>query len=797
MRLFLLFMLIASFQLSAQKFQLLDQQTKDPVSFGKVMPEKETPRLTDIDGYFTALDSNQWVKIRATGFYDTSIVLNQVIDGKIYLKSKAQNVQEVVVKPGVNPAERIMAQVIANRMKNHPFENDGFISKQYSKFVFDLDDASRKILEDTVVDPTDTNLYSMKQFFGRQHLFLIETASKHYFEPPYKEKEIVEAYKVSGFTDPMFSTFAQSMQSFHFYDNQVELLGEQFVNPIAFGGINRYLFVLEDTTINGRDTTFTIFFRPRKGKDFDGLSGRLFINTNGYAIEKVMAAPYKPSSTGMFINVIQEYAFIDGNKWFPMKLSTEVLMVFAAINVSKGKTAFVSGKGATYMESVQFNPPELEKVKFNNIAVQTTVGSERVKDQEWDSLRPYALTDKEKNTYVSNDSLSKEEHLDKYLRLLKVLSTGKIPLGYLNIDATKLFAVNAFEKTRIGLGIENSDRFLPWMTANASVAYGFGDKKVKYGGFLEFHLDPSTKTNLKLFYANDVVEVGGNVSYKTNMFYSQDAGRMLFVNNMSYQKKAGIQFSTIVRANKHFTLELNYQQNQFTNGYQFMQQASSSAFMSSLLFSWAIREKGVILGDVFVPKPAKFPKLQIKVEKAWNIPSLDLASMDFLRVQFNMFHVTTIPGNGRFTWNVRAAWTNVPTPLLYQQAVNASYVKRSISIANTFETVNVTEFYHQQQVNVFLRYIWNAQRTKAKWNEPQFGVHYAFGYGTMSDQSLHNMTFNTMSKGFHEAGLLFNGLFVSGKSSMGIGVFTRFGAYANTGNWKTNVYPKLSFGYVF
>jgi hypothetical protein len=775
----------------------LDAQNREAISFGKVIPSKENPRLTDIDGIFQVQDTFQSIQVRATGYFDTIVQLTLVENGKIYLKSKAQNVQEVVVKPGVNPAERIMAQVIANRMKNHPFENDGFISKQYSKFVFDLDDASRKILEDTVVDPTDTNLYSMKQFFGRQHLFLIETASKHYFEPPYKEKEIVEAYKVSGFTDPMFSTFAQSMQSFHFYDNQVELLGEQFVNPIAFGGINRYLFILEDTTINGRDTTFTIFFRPRKGKDFDGLSGRLFINTNGYAIEKVMAAPYKPSSTGMFINVVQEYAFIDGKKWFPMKLSTEVLMVFAAINVSKGKTAFVSGKGATYMESVQFNPPELEKVKFNNIAVQTNVGSERIKDQEWDSLRPYALTDKEKNTYVLNDSLSKEEHLDKYLRLLKVLSTGKIPLGYLNIDATKLFAVNAFEKTRLGLGIENSDRFLPWMTANASVAYGFGDKKVKYGGFLEFHLDPSTKTNLKLFYSNDVVEVGGNVLYKTSLFYSQDPGRMLFVNNMSYQKKAGIQFSTIVRANKHLTLELNYQQNQFANGYQFNQQASCSAFMSSLLFSWAIREKGVILGDVFLPRGSKFPKIQIKVEKAWNLPSLDMASMDFLRLQFNAFHVTTIPGNGRFTWNVRAAWTNVPTPLLYQQAVNASYVKRSISITNTFETVNVTEFYHQQQVNVFLRYIWNAQRTKAKWNEPQFGVHYAFGFGTMSNQSLHNMSFNTMSKGFHEAGLLFNGLFVSGKSSMGIGVFTRFGAYANTGDWKTNVYPKLSFGYVF
>jgi hypothetical protein len=797
MRFLFSLLFLTSFHAFSQSYQLLDEQSREAIPFGKVIPSKENPRLTDIDGIFQVLDTMQSIQVRATGYYDSIVQLSLVQNRKIYLKSKAQNVQEVVVKPGVNPAERIMAQVIANRMKNHPFENDGFISKQYSKFVFDLDDASRKILEDTVVDPTDTNLFSMKQFFGKQHLFLIETASKHYFEPPYKEKEIVEAYKVSGFTDPLFSTFAQSMQSFHFYDNQVELLGEQFVNPIAFGGINRYLFILEDTTFNGADTTFTIFFRPRKGKDFEGLTGRLFINTNGFAIEKVSAKPYRSSSEGTYITIIQEYAFLDGKKWFPVKLSTEVQMAFVAFNVSEGKTAFVTGKGATYMETVQFNPPELEKVKFNNIAVQTNVGSERIKDQEWDSLRPYALTDKEKNTYVLNDSLSKEEHLDKYLRLLKVLSTGKIPLGYLNIDATKLFAVNAFEKTRIGLGIENSDRFLPWMTANASIAYGFGDKKVKYGGFLEFHLDPSTKTNLKLFYSNDVVEVGGNVSYKTNMFYSQDAGRMLFVNNISYQKKAGVLFSTIVRANKHLTLELNYQQNQFANGYQYIQQSSSSAFMSSLLFSWAIREKGVILGDVFVPKGSKFPKIQIKVEKAWNLPSLDIASMDFLRLQFNAFHVTTIPGNGRLTWNVRAAWTNVPTPLLYQQAVHASYVKRSISIPNTFETVAVTEFYHQQQVNVFLRYIWNAQRTKAKWNEPQFGVHYAFGYGTMSNQSAHNLSFNTMDKGFHEAGLLFNGLYVSGQSSMGFGIFTRFGAYANTGDWKTNVYPKLSFGYVF
>jgi hypothetical protein len=307
--------------------------------------------------------------------------------------------------------------------------------------------------------------------------------------------------------------------------------------------------------------------------------------------------------------------------------------------------------------------------------------------------------------------------------MAKVLSSGRIPLGYMNLDVTRLFAVNGFEKTRIGLGLENSDKVLPWLTASIYGAYGFGDKVWKYGGALDFHLDPSTKTNLKLFYSNDVVEVGGNVMYKIGVLYPQDPGRMLFVKNMSYQKKAGIQLSTIVRANKHLTFEANYQYNQMVNGYQFNHESTFTALMSSVVFSWAIREKGIILGDLFLPKASKFPKIQLKLEKAWNLPSVYITSLNFVRLQFNAFHTTTIPGNGRFTWNVRAAWTNVPTPLLYQQAVNSSYVPRSISIANTFETVGSMEFYHQQQVNVFLRYIWNAQRTKAKWNEPQFGIH--------------------------------------------------------------------------
>ena len=66
----------------------------------------------------------------------------------------------------------------------------------------------------------------------------------------------------------------------------------------------------------------------------------------------------------------------------------------------------------------------------------------------------------------------------------------------------------------------------------------------------------------------------------------------------------------------------------------------------------------------------------------------------------------------------------------------------------------------------------------------------------MSQKSAHNTSFMTMDKGYHETGILLNGLWVSGASSFGIGVFGTFGYYAPK-NWRQNLVPKFSIGYVF
>jgi hypothetical protein len=784
----------------AQQYQILDQRLNTGISFAKIYPEKELAKLTDIDGLFELSVTHQTIQIRAQGYHDTIVFLPALATNQIYLRTKIQETQEVVVLPGVNPAARIIEQAIANRKRNHPQAHGGFIAEQYSKFVFDLDDTTRRKMSETIIVPTDTNNFEFKQFTDRQAFFISETKSSHYFEPPYREKETIEAFRVSGFTDPALSSIVQGFQSFHFYEIQLEILGLKYLSPLAPGSLNRYFFSLKDTTISGLDTTFTIFFKPKKGADFSGLTGYLYINTNGFAIEKVQAAPFNPPPNSNKVAIVQEYQMLNSNIWFPKQLSTTIYLPFISLSFDS-LPAVIVGKGVNVVKEVRFNPLELDKVKFQQIAVETLPNAvNKLSDSGWDSVRVAPLSEREKMTYIQIDSLSQEYHFDQKLKFAKVLTTGKISLGYVQLDAMKFVKYNAFESVRLGLGIESSQKLSSFFNFGASGGYGLNDQRFKYDTYVNCFIPSEHQFKLRMSRSLDIAEVGAPVLYQTNLLFKQDATRYLYASNMAYQEKLGLQFSGQLKANQRFELETSLQRNQYTDGYLYEGQSSSQVLMSRLTFTWAIREKSAYFGGLILPKPSSYPKIQVQLEHAWPLLGWSTSPSAFNRFQLNAFQLLTIHGRGVLNWNARFSHTDRSTPLLFQQVVSAS---RSIdnnginvSVANTFETLISTAFYHQTQVQLFMRYTQNAWRTKATWNEPQLGFHYAFGWGTMSEKNLHNTSFMTMDKGYHETGILLNGLWVSGASSFGIGIFGTFGYYAPK-NWRQNLVPKLSIGYVF
>ncbi|MCC6700937.1 MAG: hypothetical protein IT221_05420, partial [Fluviicola sp.] len=339
--------LLFGFNLFAQQVQILDLETKESIPFVKVDPNEGTGFFADIDGYFTPPKNATTVTLHMTLYADTTVALTgQTV---IYLRSLDNAIDEIVILPGVNKAERIMEKAIENRKINHPKSDVSYKFRSYSKFMFTMNQDALAAIPDNT---SDTNLRDLKSFFDKQHLMVLENTTEKYFKPPFREKEIITAYKVSGFTDPAFSTFASELQTFNFYENNFDLLGTSYINPLAFGGIRRYLFILEDSTVNAPgDTTYVIRFQPRRDKNFNGMKGTMYINTKGYALEKVIAQP-ADTVNNLQAKIIQEYAYLDGKKWFPYKLSTEAL--FPGLNLSSSlKDGYLVGKGSTYIEDVQ------------------------------------------------------------------------------------------------------------------------------------------------------------------------------------------------------------------------------------------------------------------------------------------------------------------------------------------------------------------------------------------------------------------------------------------------------------
>src|SRR6185437_14319356 len=232
--------------------------------------------------------------------------------------------------------------------------------------------------------------------------------------------------KVSGLKNSPFALVATQLQSFSFDGDFITVLDEKFLNPISEGSTRKYFFLLEDTLYSGKDTVFVISFRPRENKNFDAMKGVLYINTNTYAIQNVIAEPGRKDNT-ISIKIQQKYEFIEGKQWFPVQLNTDWIWNNAvASNKDSTKKTNLKSVSRTYIKDIVLNP-EVKKFKF-----------------------------------------------------LEAVITNKIAIGFLNLNLNKILKFNNYESTRLGLGLHTNQKVSKVFTVGGYAGYGFKDKAWKY-----------------------------------------------------------------------------------------------------------------------------------------------------------------------------------------------------------------------------------------------------------------------------------------------------------------------------
>ncbi|MEI2419891.1 DUF5686 family protein, partial [Arthrospira platensis SPKY2] len=140
---------------------------------------------------------------------------------------------------------------------------------------------------------------------------------------------------------------AASTKTFSIYEPQIPLGEKTYLSPIGPNSTERYLFLLEDTLYQGADTVFIISYRPRSGRKFDALQGVLYVHTDGFALQNVIAEPVERTGN-VSIKLQQQFQKVGGKAWFPVQLNT--FLYFDGLEVNNFK---VLGVGRTYLKDIR------------------------------------------------------------------------------------------------------------------------------------------------------------------------------------------------------------------------------------------------------------------------------------------------------------------------------------------------------------------------------------------------------------------------------------------------------------
>lgn len=788
-------LIFITFNTIGQTYTIKDNTDEGTLPFVRIQFTDGSTTFTDIDGYFIWTENNPFIRVKYAGYKDTTIYQDKIKDFSIVLRPLAQEFEDVVILPGVNPAERIIKAVIEHRKDNHPLKKNAFEYNTYNKFVLDVDSTTYQQVKDKEVSDS---LTEDEKFIKRQHFFLLESATHRRFIPPAKDREDVLAYRISGLNNPIFSTIAQSLQNFHFYEDEFTLLMTTYYSPIASDAIKRYYFIIQDTTYSGKDTTFTISFQPRIGKEHQALKGMLFINTNGYAIERVIAEPHKKGDVSL--KVVQEYQFIQGKKWFPVSLSTHIELGGALSISDQGKLV---GKGNSYIRDIIIDPDDMKKRGFNNVAISTKEEAGRVNEQDWINYRKAELTEREHNTYTTLDSLNKELNLDKKVNTLGILVSGKIPIWKFSLPIERLLDYNIQEGYRLGLGLETNRHFSERLTLGGYFAWGTKDKEWKYGGFASYDFYKPLGIKLTARFQDDRLQRGATILKQTTW----DLLQPQFISNfyrrdLEKQRLAELQFTIAPLGNLTLHLIGNYQRIEFKDNYSYYFRdnwtTGLDAFETALEVKWNIRQRILILGDYRLAQPTKFPKISARLSKF--IPGVFDSKTDFIRAYVNIVEELQSKRLGNLTLSLTLTQTFGTAPLTFLNVAPGTMEKFGIITMNAMETVYPSEFYAERQAMFLMRYDFPTIRTKVKIFQPQFGLHHGIAIGDLKNRDIHQLTahfpLQSMDKGVYEAGIILNGIINMSGLKLGIGGFYRYGHYSND-TWYKNIMPKLALKFGF
>lgn len=797
---------------------IYDTVTKAPLAFVSVVVKGTNKgAVTDIDGHFSfeLLQGHSILVISYIGYKTKEYVLEKNIQQplSIAIERTAGQLENVIISTNENPAHRIIRLLQHNKKRNDPEQQASFKYNAYTIAALaagnrfwntgkaDSSKQKKQSVEKLVAKTKDTANDKMAATFARRfkenYLMLMESYTERIFRYPNQTKETVLATKVSGLKSAAFGITTSDFQPFGFYKDYLQMNTESYVSPVIDGSISMYKFRLRETIPHEKDTTFVISFEPREGKNFDGLKGVLYINSDGYAIENIVASPADETGLIFTFRVQQKYERVQG-KWFPAQLNSTLSQ-----KDLRTDSVLLYWDTRSYITNTVIGNA-LSRSDFSDVQLEYHPLAGRRSDTAWKLMRTDTLNQKSKMTYETYEILPAKykNTFEKANKAIKILTIEGIPWGKVDIPFKYIISgINKYEGFRLGAGLQTNPLFSKWFSVGGFAGYGLRDKAWKYGTNMQFNLQQRTSTTIRLDYSRDIAEPG-NIDYfvRNGSVFSNQSLRNFSRSRMDSIEQFKINFSTKIRpALQSDIWLLNELRNPAGYDYEYKDINNNKNFRSfhnteiGVGFRFTHGESFTRMGRTKIrTKPAT---TQLLLQFSKGIKNFINGDLDYTRaaIQFNhSFHFKKL---GQTSFQIEAAqvWGDVPYSYLFNSKASHSG-RLSVYVANNFQTVGLYEFVSSRTASLFMQHNFGNLLFKPK-NvsvRPEILLIQNISYGSLDNAAVQkNIDFKVPEKGLFESGLLVKNLYRKSLFSLvyigfGGGVFYRYGHYAlpkSSDNW--------------
>jgi hypothetical protein len=455
---------------------------------------------TDVQGNYRISTDGNYSRIKVTfigykTFYkDITPGTAQIIN--IALSEDRRVLNEVVVKSGKksrytnknNPAVELIRKVIAHKSQNRLENFDYAEYQQYERMIFSLSDLSEKFKQKRIFK--NYQFLFMEQdsdAIGGKNLlpmYMEEKLSDNYFrKSPYTKKQVIQASKQVKYDENFVDNeglkayFNRMYMDIEIYDNNIPLLGNQLLSPIADGAPSFYKFFITDTVKDVSPQLIELSFTPRNTTDML-FTGKIYITMDGnYAVQKAVLSVNKHINLN-FVRQMQTTLSFEKTEGGRYRLSQSDLKMDFGLNKNKGGGVY--GERVVILNNFAVNKPR-SKETYSGPAQMIAFNATEKGDEFWKANRPDTLKPGQADIYKNIDSLQTIPSFKRTMKLVTLFVAGYDNLGPFEIGPVNTFYnFNPVEGFRLRLGGRTTTELSKRYYFETYGAYGFKDEKFKY-----------------------------------------------------------------------------------------------------------------------------------------------------------------------------------------------------------------------------------------------------------------------------------------------------------------------------